>query len=111
MRVKRLFVKYVLLTSGKNGSFRRQTPRQTTLPSDLCPLTSVFRYGPNRKNKLPVGGVMVTLLLVFIAPASKANLLVNRGGEVRHSPGMTQTSTDEARRPPGTGFVVNRMSP
>ena len=38
-------------------------------------------------------------------------LLVDRAGGARHYSGMAQKSTDEARRPPGTGPFVNRRSP
>jgi hypothetical protein len=40
-----------------------------------------------------------------------AYLSVDRAGAARHCPGMAQKSTDEARRPPGTGPFVNRRSP
>jgi len=40
-----------------------------------------------------------------------ADLLVDRAGGARHHPGMAQKSTDEARRPPGTGPFLNRRPP
>jgi hypothetical protein len=50
----------------------------------------------------------VFVLSVLYVVKSLSDLLVDRAGGARHTPGMAQKSPDEARRPPGTGPYVNQ---